>query len=586
MSKRIAILDSGVHQLHPAFSGREIKGFSITVDENGDVNVSDDFSDENGHGTAVYDLVSRNAPSAEITNIKIYRDEETVTQHELEIILEYIFEHCEFDIINLSMGIIQCDCTKRLQAICADFQAKGTVLFSAFDNSGAASAPAMLQSVVGVDGDESLEKDEVLLVKGSIVNVVMKQNYMKVAWLSPAYCLVNGTSFLTAKLTGMAAETEYHSKDELLEKLCTRQICVEPAKEAKIPFEIVKAAVFPFNKEVHALARFENLLTFQMVAYYSVRVMGNVGKELAECVRGCTSDKTIRDIQEINWEEIDTLIIGHTDACSKITHVNYKKELLEEAKKRKVNVYAFDDQEICLLADSEEVFLPKIDERMLEKRFGKLYQNNIPILSIVGTNSKQGKYTLQLMMRERMLRIGYKVGQIGTEPTALLFGMDEMFACGYNAAIELNPEQIYSYVNQMVHNVVEKDVDILLAGSQTALLGYNNNNVLQIPLSHRLYFEALRPDGIVLCVNMYDEKEYVEQTIKLAEGLSGGKVIALACLPMPQGSRWYVEKNAQPVSEEMREKMKEEYEEYSLFWLDSEEEIDRLTEHCINFFAE
>ena len=45
------------------------------------------------------------------------------------------------------------------------------------------------------------------------------------------------------------------------------------------------------------------------------------------------------------------------------------------------------------------------------------------MLAIVGTSPSQGKYNLQLALRRRFLNDGYEIGQIGTEPTAQLFGM-------------------------------------------------------------------------------------------------------------------------------------------------------------------
>ena len=37
---------------------------------------------------------------------------------------------------------------------------------------------------------------------------------------------------------------------------------------------------------------------------------------------------------------------------------------------------------------------------------------NKPTVCVVGTSSSQGKFTLQLKIREKLLGIGYKVGQI------------------------------------------------------------------------------------------------------------------------------------------------------------------------------
>ena len=61
---------------------------------------------------------------------------------------------------------------------------------------------------------------------------------------------------------------------------------------------------------------------------------------------------------------------------------------------------------------------------------------------MVGTNSSQGKYSVQLYFRRRLREVGYKVGQLGTEPSAVLFEMDEMFHCGYNQQIGFSIEVV------------------------------------------------------------------------------------------------------------------------------------------------
>lgn len=70
--KKIAIIDSGVKSEHPAFSGIDVKGFSITFNQFGKILIDENFHDEIGHGTAVFYLISRFTSDCDITNIKIF----------------------------------------------------------------------------------------------------------------------------------------------------------------------------------------------------------------------------------------------------------------------------------------------------------------------------------------------------------------------------------------------------------------------------------------------------------------------------------------------------------------------------------
>ena len=82
------------------------------------------------------------------------------------------------------------------------------------------------------------------------------------------------------------------------------------------------------------------------------------------------------------------------------------------------NVYSLDDynvEERSLYKTSGQFFSPQITLNTSKiVPFGKLYKNDIPILGIFGTRSKQGKWSLQMELRKRLLADGYVVGLLGT----------------------------------------------------------------------------------------------------------------------------------------------------------------------------
>ena len=89
-----------------------------------------------------------------------------------------------------------------------------------------------------------------------------------------------------------------------------------------------------------------------------------------------------------------------------------------------------------------KVYFPDIlRENIPQNYFGKLYSIGKPVLMISGTGSQQGKFSLQLKLRDRFKQEGYRVGQLGTEPSSLLFGMDEVFPCGYGSKVKLSDER-------------------------------------------------------------------------------------------------------------------------------------------------
>jgi uncharacterized NAD-dependent epimerase/dehydratase family protein len=103
---------------------------------------------------------------------------------------------------------------------------------------------------------------------------------------------------------------------------------------------------------------------------------------------------------------------------------------------------------------------------------------------------------------------GYKVGQIGTEPNALLFGMDYVFPIGYNSAVDLSEEESIIYLNALIYELCEKENDLIIVGSQSGTVNYDVGNLSQFCLRQHSFLLGTQPDATVLCVNPFDEMEY------------------------------------------------------------------------------
>lgn len=592
---KIAILDSGVRKEHPAFLNKPIKGFSLCV-KGEIVEQNDEFTDNIGHGTAIYYLINKFVEKVEITNIKIYDIYSELMELDFEMLLNYIYCNYDFDILNISMGFLSCGSAANLQKICNNFYARGTLIISAFDNNGAVSFPAALDNVIGVDGQENINSpNDYIYVENSIINIIGKLGNMRVAWLEPDYIIVKGNSFLCANITAEIAKFIQEHGTFDLQKICTDKYIFQKAVSNHMPFTIHKAAVFPFNKEIHAIARFEELLNIDIDNYYAVRITGYIGKKISDILPDCENHKVIKNIDDIRWDDFDTLILGHTDELSKLTKNNYEETLIQSAIKKGKNIYCFDNPTKIIekIGDLHNTYIyyPKVDSTNIKKRFGKLYKTDKPILSVIGTNSSQGKFSLQLSLRKKFMELGYRVGQLGTEPSAPLFGYDEVFHCGYNGQIKLDIPQTFIAVNDMIWNITQKDVDLIIAGTQSGFLAYNDYNAMMFPAYHQIFFSALQPDAIILCINPFDEMEFVERTIKAAEGLSGGKVIGIVCFPIDISDSWQGNFGVKTrISTEKENDIKNKYslchDDIKVYMLDKSDEINDLLSKCIDYFQQ
>jgi hypothetical protein len=73
-----------------------------------------------------------------------------------------------------------------------------------------------------------------------------------------------------------------------------------------------------------------------------------------------------------------------------------------------------------------------------------------PVLGVFGTSASQGKFTLQLALRRRLLQLGYEISQVGTEHHAALFGMDLAFPMGHGSTVEMETEAYPEFLDRVM----------------------------------------------------------------------------------------------------------------------------------------
>lgn len=147
---KIIIIDSGVRVNHPKFKEDSIKGFSLIEGRK-----SENFEDDYGHGTAIYNIIRKCNDIADILNIKVPDIEHGTGQNVLVEVLEYIHDNEKADIINLSLGCSGLEDNRTLQRVCSRLSQKGIIICSAFDNDGSISYPAYFDDVIGIITDET-----------------------------------------------------------------------------------------------------------------------------------------------------------------------------------------------------------------------------------------------------------------------------------------------------------------------------------------------------------------------------------------------------------------------------------------------
>ena len=600
---KIVIIDSGVNNSHPIIAG------SAPVDaceavfnaDNSVVTLVPEQKDTYGHGTAIAAIIRKQFKEESVLMIKLIDDDDGCDETKLLTLLKFIYENVSCDIINMSLGMSVCENYSDMYDICKKISDKGVIIVSAFSKTGAVSYPAAFDCVIGVIHSDKCNKNtDFEWYSDSRINIRGMGRLQRVAWVNPDYMMQMGSSFACGYVTAQVVRffnSGIKTKNDILNEF--KKIAVDIYEFSKVGenrynlFEIKKAAVFPFNKENHSLIRYADLLDFEIVDVYDTKFSMTVGNTTTRVLKDeKVKNLTIKNIEKIDWDSFDTLIMGHMFALEKvIRHPGFQKELLDTALAKGKKVYAYDDLYRSLgYKLSDKLYFPIVTPNSIPYiPFEQLFKISKPVLGVFGTSSQQGKFTLQVRLREKFIKDGYKLGQIGTEPSALLYGMDYVYPMGYRSSVYVKEHDAVKHLNYITNALCEKGCDIIMVGSQSGSLSYDYTSlkILAIPTLNLLMGTV--PDAIVLCVNPYDELEYVERTIAFLESFIHTKIVALVMFPMDLRENWNgTFQSKEPLREEKYVELKRLLENKfnrPVFKLGDEADETALYEKIIDFFT-
>ena len=533
----IVVIDSGLSPLYPR--DRIIGGITVCeTEEEGKYRFEEEFSDKFGHGTGVTDVILKNSKDANLYIINIYKDKEIVSEDMLYAAMEYAMEHLDFEIMHISSGV-NFYSRKLHELVKRITSCEGKIIISAFDNAGAISYPSAFPEVIGIDHSmEYSNKDQYSIVEDNIIDVIGAKTYFRIFDLNGKTMINQGTSFLAAYFTSkICGFPKPLAKKTVMEKLKENAVYVFPKSEEKeisgreMVQSIKKAVVFPFNKEIHSLAAFEDLMPFEVEGYYDIRHKFLVGRKICEILPHIDNEKMIQNIDTLDWDaDFDAMICGHVGEISTILKKDYLEEILSLAKEHNKKVFFFDNlyDRYEDFENDEQFFCPYGDVSIRERNlFGKMNTPNIPLLAVLGTSSKQGKFTVQLSIMRELKKRGIQCDGLSSEPSGVLLGYSETIPFGYGSHGFMRGKDLSIHANALIRNIELTQPEIIITGCQSGTLSRDLCHVQYMLHDQYSFLLGVNPDGIILCVNNYDDEDYLKRTRAFIESVCEGKIMAV-----------------------------------------------------------
>ena len=617
---RVAVVDSGIDPLHPRISSVE-GGVDLSLDGDGAVRRGVAITDRAGHGTACAGIIRKKAPAAELYSIRIFDETLSTDGRLLVAAIRWAVEE-EMHVVNLSLGTTDASLRDELAAACWEAVSVGVVLVAAQHNEGLDSYPAILPSTIGVKAGQVHSAYGYHYSGNASIDCIARGDPQRVCWLNGTELMMGGSSFAAAHISAIAAlirqavpGADLAQMRKLLRANATSVRAVTAFGGADSPARsegedacgyawIHRAVLYPFTKEMHAFIRFRDLLPFELAGVADPVGRGLVGRDAGEALGTGRADLQIGSRLDQLPSDCDTLILGYLDALGAVQRRDLMREFLSQAIDRRLNVFAFQDimgeryRDLRRAAAREGLTMdyPRVTAEEGRQILGSppiAGIVDVPVLGVFGTSSSQGKFTLQLVLRRALKKLGYTLGQLGTEPHSRLFGMDCAFPMGYASTVDLPLEVYPEYLDRRMREVCwQRRPDLILVGCQSGSIPFDLNDPRTLSLPSLAFLVGVKPDACILVVNAMDPEAYVWDTISALRTIGKCVVIALAMSDRPKvmesrlGRSWATHRDAS--RDDLRATQEKFEDSFGLpvVGITAPEGTDRLVAVIIDYFAD
>ncbi len=578
MTIRIGIIDSGICINHPRFKDFEIESY----------NAADRGKLLDYHGTIVFDVIRKTLiqNNAEINqfhfyDIKVYDHQDKIRIEDVVRGIEYAIDN-DINILNISLGLMIIDGDNRLFNICKKAYEKGIIIIAATDNKNRICYPAYYPFCLGIAAGviDKLTTFGFNPIEKNYIKIIGKGSLQRVASVNNTFRFEGGTSLATAHISGIVAN--YMSKGNTTLKIIKRYLFKNGKSDIKLinelpvlkiqnskpiinelelsidklfkrnPFKNLKSiSIYPCsNKEFSNFIKFKEQCTSDIINYIDYPI--GVNTEIN------TDVKIKREIKDLSGNT-KNLIIGYPyDVGFDINSLFYS-DLIKHYREN-ANIYFLEkgihDLTNINFGQLENARSISIQETDIEsiKSLDVLHNLSTPVVAVLGTTSRVGKFTYQIFLKKFLENCGYKVGWLSTESQGYFFGADYCFPYGtYSTSVTCNTDEWPCLINNLVLGIERySKPDIIISGHQSGLIPLTRDIKVD-SLKNLAFLSGLKPDAVICIVSPNDDFKHIKRTINSIKYYYS---IPILCVVLNDVYREliFTDKNLPPIPKKIRVK--------------------------------
>lgn len=292
-----------------------------------------------------------------------------------------------------------------------------------------------------------------------------------------------------------------------------------------------KAMIYPVDRQAVPVLRYNCLLEEYDIMYaVSPKGWGFNGKDCGVVDGGNEINNIITNDFDMALNLCDCVIFMESDMM-----LNFEKMIFPKIKKALEA-----DKEVVCTVEIPHKFKEEIDKICKDKdsKF-KYYEKekkcnfkqiddeymldiNVPIMGILGTTERTGKFDIQLAIRKKLIDDGYRVSQIGTRHYSEILGFHSFpqFMMSPNIS-ESNKIMLFNHYVKRIE--LEEEPDIILIGVPGGTMTYNNKYTNRFGILAFEVCNAIQFDSVVVSTLYGDySDEYfttMQQSLKYRLGI-------------------------------------------------------------------
>ncbi len=553
---RIAVVDSGIDMDHPRLKHIQCFGVSLIQDEQKRITVCEDYQDRLGHGTASAAIIYKFCHEAEYVAVKIFQNELITSESLLCRAISWCIEN-SVDIVNLSLGILTNSPSAELLRLCNEAYDRNIVVVAAAHHiSNSECYPAYYPSTFGVTWGNVPDFRRYGYIPDSPVEFVAKGTIQRVPTINGGYRIQSGTSLACAYFAGIIAATlESHNKmnaaslKKHLVNNADRNIKpIQFGRPPKNDFPSVRSSdldtvrkrvfrnikeqnwagrlgIFPASeKEMRAFVELPDYTSFPVSKYLDYPRNVDFRKPSES-----KKDMNLTPATYLNsdtTEGFDTLVLGYYSDQMFESNVRFGRSLVDRCLMENKNIFAFDSRLQSELKEhtrnhlyNGSIHVPGISRELFDDvmKFRYLPPVGIPVLGVIGTSNRQGKFTTQLRIKRIMENAGYEISYLSSEPQGELFGANMTFPYGYQSAVHIEQEKWQYFLRTYMKGVADfLHPHVILTGTQGTTIPRGNRDLIIGNETDTLNFLiGIMPDRFICAINPQDSIGYIRNVCKV-----------------------------------------------------------------------